>query len=152
MQDSRCGLTSAQYRVTITALVLLATISLIQARMPLAFLITWAHAGPTLTCCGPAPPGLFLLGHFPATLPQPVALHRIVLIQMQDPMFCLLELQTIGPGSSIQPVQFPLQSLPTLLQINTPAHLSVIHELTEGELDPLICVINKDMEQDWSQC
>ncbi|KAK4824615.1 LOW QUALITY PROTEIN: hypothetical protein QYF61_016921 [Mycteria americana] len=38
-----CGLTSAKYRGTITSLVLLATLFFIQARMPLAFLATWAH-------------------------------------------------------------------------------------------------------------
>ncbi|KAK4828387.1 hypothetical protein QYF61_026125 [Mycteria americana] len=42
-QYSRCGLTSAEYKGTITSLVLLATLFLIQARMPLAFLATWAH-------------------------------------------------------------------------------------------------------------
>ena len=39
----RCGLTSAEYRGIITSLFLLATLFLIQARMPLAFLATWAH-------------------------------------------------------------------------------------------------------------
>jgi len=42
-QYLRCGLTSAEYRGTITSLLLLATLFLIQARMPLAFLATWAH-------------------------------------------------------------------------------------------------------------
>ncbi|CAM9602800.1 unnamed protein product, partial [Bubo scandiacus] len=41
--ESRCGLTSAEYRSKITSLSLLATLFLIQARMPLAFLATWAH-------------------------------------------------------------------------------------------------------------
>ncbi|KFP04029.1 Neuronal acetylcholine receptor subunit alpha-4 [Calypte anna] len=38
-----CGLTSAEYRGRITSLDLLATLFLIHARMPLAFLATWAH-------------------------------------------------------------------------------------------------------------
>ncbi|KAK4810336.1 hypothetical protein QYF61_019139 [Mycteria americana] len=41
--NTRCGLISAEYRGMITSLVLLATLFLIQARMPLAFLATWAH-------------------------------------------------------------------------------------------------------------
>ncbi|CAM9638949.1 unnamed protein product, partial [Bubo scandiacus] len=41
--ESRCGLTSAEYRGKITSLSLLATLFLIQARMSLAFLATWAH-------------------------------------------------------------------------------------------------------------
>ncbi|KAJ7422375.1 hypothetical protein BTVI_14290 [Pitangus sulphuratus] len=40
---SNCGLISAECRGRITSLVLLATLLLIQARMPLAFLATWAH-------------------------------------------------------------------------------------------------------------
>ena len=39
----RWGLTSAEYRGRITSLVLLNAAFLIQARMPLAFLVTWAH-------------------------------------------------------------------------------------------------------------
>lgn len=35
----------AEYRGTIPALVLLATLLLVQARMPLALLATWAHSG-----------------------------------------------------------------------------------------------------------
>ena len=42
-QYSRCGLTSAEYRGTITSLLLPATLFLIQARISLAFLATWAH-------------------------------------------------------------------------------------------------------------
>jgi len=40
---SRCSLTRAGYRGTITSLLLLATLFLTQARMPLAFLATWTH-------------------------------------------------------------------------------------------------------------
>lgn len=69
-QDWRCGLTSAENRGTITALVLLAALLLILARMPLAFLATWA-------CTGSLQPGadqhlkiLFLWAfYFAATLP-----------------------------------------------------------------------------------
>ena len=42
-QHSWCSLTSAEYRGMITSLLLLATPFLIQARMLLAFLATWAH-------------------------------------------------------------------------------------------------------------
>jgi len=37
------GLTSAEYRGMITSLLLLDTLFLIQARMSVAFLATWAH-------------------------------------------------------------------------------------------------------------
>lgn len=48
-------------------------------------------------------------------------------------------------------VQVPLQNLPALQQINTPAQLGVIHKFTESALDPLIQIISKDIKQDWGQ-
>ena len=50
-----------------------------------------------------------------------------------------------------QPAQIPLQSLPTLEHINTPAQLGVICKLTEAALNPLIQIIDKDVKQDWTQ-
>ncbi|KAK4806791.1 hypothetical protein QYF61_005587 [Mycteria americana] len=58
---------------------------------------------------------------------------------------------TFDLGPSIQPVQIPLYSLPTLKQINTPTQLGVICKLTEGALDPLVQIIDKDIKQNWPQ-
>jgi len=58
--------------------------------------------------------------------------------QVQDSAFGLVKPHTAGLNSSIQPVQIPLQSLPTLQQINTPAQLGVNCKLTEGALNPVI--------------
>ncbi|KAK4817510.1 hypothetical protein QYF61_017755 [Mycteria americana] len=69
----------------------------------------------------------------------------------QDPALSVVEPHTTGPSPSIQPVQVPLQSLPTLKQINTPAQLGVICKLTEGALDPLVQTIDKDIKQNWPQ-
>jgi len=44
----------------------------------------------------------------------------------------------------MQPAQIPLQSLPTLQQIDTPTQLGVICRLTEGALNPVIQIIDKD--------
>ncbi|KAK4813827.1 hypothetical protein QYF61_001831 [Mycteria americana] len=63
----------------------------------------------------------------------------------------LFKPHTIDLGPSIQPVQVPLQSLPTLKQINTPAQLGVICKLTESALDPFIQIIDKDIKQNWPQ-
>jgi len=52
----------------------------------------------------------------------------------------------------IQPVQILLWSLLTLKQINIAAQLGVICKLTEGALNPLIRVIDKDITQNWPQC
>ncbi|KAK4814202.1 hypothetical protein QYF61_012439 [Mycteria americana] len=88
---------------------------------------------------------------FQPLFPKPVALHGVAVAQVQDPALILVEPHTIDLGPSIQPVQVPLQSLPTLQQINTPAQLGVICKLTEGALDPFIQIIDKDIKQNWPQ-
>jgi len=62
--------------------------------------------------------------------------------QAQDLTLGLAEPHTVGLGPWVQCVQIPLQSLPTLKQINTLAQLGVICKLTEGALNPLIQLID----------
>jgi len=50
-------------------------------------------------------------------------LHGVVLTQGQDSALGLVEPTTAGLAPSIQPFQIPLQSLPTLKQINTPTQM-----------------------------
>ncbi|KAK4811614.1 hypothetical protein QYF61_017005 [Mycteria americana] len=88
---------------------------------------------------------------FQPLFPKPVALHGVAVAQVQDPALSLVEPHTIGPSPWIQPVQVPLQSLPTLKQINTPAQLGVVCKLTEGALDPFVQIIDKDIKQGWPQ-
>ncbi|KAJ7405902.1 hypothetical protein WISP_136832 [Willisornis vidua] len=64
--------------------------------------------------------GPFPLGRFPATLPQTVVLYGIVVAAVQDLVLGLVEPHTNGFGPSVQPVQVPLQSPPTLWQIDAP--------------------------------
>ncbi|KAK4827707.1 LOW QUALITY PROTEIN: hypothetical protein QYF61_020985 [Mycteria americana] len=92
------------------------------------------------------PQVLFCQAAFQPLFPKPVALHGVVVTQVQDLALGLVEPHTIGPSPSIQPVQIPLQSLPTLKQINTPAQLGVVCKLTEGALDPLVQIIDKDIK------
>ncbi|KAK4830413.1 hypothetical protein QYF61_010944 [Mycteria americana] len=89
------------------------------------------------------PQVLFRQAAFQPLFPKPVALHGVVVTQVQDPTLRLVEPHTIGLGPLIQSVQIPLQSLPTLKQVNTPAHFGVICKLTEGALDPFIQIIEK---------
>ncbi|KAK4811103.1 hypothetical protein QYF61_016389 [Mycteria americana] len=91
------------------------------------------------------PQVLLCLAAFQPLFPKPVALHGVDVAQVQDLALSLVEPHTIGPSPSIQPVQVPLQSLPTLKQINTPAQLGVICKLTEGALDPFVQIIDKDI-------
>ncbi|KAK4810660.1 hypothetical protein QYF61_007460 [Mycteria americana] len=85
---------------------------------------------------------------FQPLFPKPVVLHGVVVAQVQDLALGLVEPHTIGPSSLIQPVQVPLQSLPPLKQINTPAQLGVVCKLTGGALDHFIQIIDKDIKQD----
>ncbi|KAK4821778.1 LOW QUALITY PROTEIN: hypothetical protein QYF61_000839 [Mycteria americana] len=95
------------------------------------------------------PQVLFCRAAFQPLFPKPVALHGVVVTQ--DPTLGLVEAHTIDLSPLIQPVQIPLQSLPTLKQIDTPTQFGVICNLTEGALDPLIQIIGKDIKQDWPQ-
>ncbi|KAK4816774.1 hypothetical protein QYF61_022772 [Mycteria americana] len=88
---------------------------------------------------------------FQPLFPKPVALHGVAVAQVQDLALGRVKPHTIGLGPSIQPVQVPLQSLPTLQQINTPTQLGVICKLTEGALDPFIQITDKDIKQNWPQ-
>ncbi|KAK4830300.1 hypothetical protein QYF61_009805 [Mycteria americana] len=95
---------------------------------------------------------LLCLAAFQPLFPKPVALHGVVVAQVQDLALGLVKPHTIDLGPSIQPFQVPLQSLPTTVkQINTPAQLGVICKLTEGALDPFVQIIDKDVKQDWPQ-
>ncbi|KAK4818289.1 hypothetical protein QYF61_010431 [Mycteria americana] len=94
---------------------------------------------------------LFRCAAFQPLFPRPVALHGVAVAQVQDLALGLVKPHTIDLGPSIQPVQVPLQGLPTLQQTNTPAQLGVICKLTEGALNPFVQVIDKDIKQDWPQ-
>ncbi|KAK4815335.1 hypothetical protein QYF61_000167 [Mycteria americana] len=97
------------------------------------------------------PQVLFHRAAFQPLFPKPVALHGVAVAQVQDLALGLVKPHTIGPSPSIQPVQIPLQSLPTLQQINTPAQLGVVCKLAEGALDPFVQIIDKDIKQNWPQ-
>ncbi|KAK4827826.1 hypothetical protein QYF61_021910 [Mycteria americana] len=94
------------------------------------------------------PQVLFHQAAFQPLFPKPVVLHGVVVTQVQDLALSLVEPHTIDLGPSIQPVQVPLQSLPTLKQINIPTQLGVICKLTKGTLYPLIQIIDKDAKQE----
>ncbi|KAK4816954.1 hypothetical protein QYF61_025874 [Mycteria americana] len=83
--------------------------------------------------------------HLSSHFSQACSIAWVVVTQVQDPALSLVEPHTIGLGPSIQP------SLPTLKQINTPTQLGVICKLTEGALNPLVQIIDKDIKQNWPQ-
>ncbi|KAJ7406256.1 hypothetical protein WISP_134969 [Willisornis vidua] len=75
----------------------------------------------------------------------------VVVAKVQHLALGLFEPHTVGFGPSIQPVQVPLHSNPAFQQIDTPPRLGVICKFANGALNPLIQIINKDIEQDWVQ-
>ncbi|RMC10178.1 hypothetical protein DUI87_12978 [Hirundo rustica rustica] len=129
-----------------TSLLLLATPFLIQARMPLALLATWAHCWLMFSCCHQHPQVPFLLGTVQPQCPQPVTLQGVVVAKVQDSALGLTKLHPIGLCPSIQPFQISLQSPPTFQQINTRSQLSVICKFTNQRFNTLIHVINKNIE------
>ncbi|KAK4820326.1 hypothetical protein QYF61_023559 [Mycteria americana] len=113
------------------------------------------HLGTLLAHIQPAvdqhPQVLLCWAAFQPLFPKPAALHGVAAAQGQDLALSLVEPHTTDLGPWIQPVQVPLQSLPPLQQINTPTQLGVICKLTEGALDPLVQVTDKDIKQNWPQ-
>ena len=73
-------------------------------------------------------------------------LHGVIVTQVQDLAFGLVEPHTVDLSPLIKPVQIPLQTLPTFKPINAPTQLGVICKLTEGALNPLIQIIDKDVK------
>ena len=88
---------------------------------------------------------------FQPLCPNPVALPGVVAAKVQDSALGLLELHPISLSPAIQSVQIPLSSLPIPRQIDTSCQLGVIFRLPENALNPLIQVINKDIEEDRPQ-
>ncbi|KAK4829686.1 hypothetical protein QYF61_006061, partial [Mycteria americana] len=86
------------------------------------------------------PQVLFCLAAFQPLFPKPVALHGVIMTQVQDLALVLVKPHTVGLGPLIQPVQ-----------INTPAQFGVTCKLTEGALNPFVQIIDKDIKQDWPQ-
>ncbi|KAF4803090.1 hypothetical protein TURU_020535 [Turdus rufiventris] len=141
-QHLRCGLSSAQDRGTIPALLLLATLLLTQARMPLAFLATWAHPGSCSAAATSSPRS------FPATLSQPVALPGIVVTQGQDPVLGLVEPHTFGLGHD--PAWPDPSAEPSWPPAEQHSHPIQCHLQIDRVFYPLIHIINKDIKQSWS--
>ncbi|RMC09935.1 hypothetical protein DUI87_12722 [Hirundo rustica rustica] len=134
-----------------TSLFLLVTPFLMQARMPLALLATWAHCSLMFSCCHQYPQVPFLLGTVQPHHPQPIKVQGRIVAKMQDSAIRLIKHHPIGLCPSIQPFQVSLQSHPPFQQINTHFQLSVICKFTNERLNILIHVINKNTEQNWPQ-
>ncbi|TRZ26518.1 hypothetical protein HGM15179_000675 [Zosterops borbonicus] len=134
-----------------TSLLLLHTLFLIQARMLLTFLATWAHCWLMFSCCHQSPQVPFCLGTVQPHQPQPIMLQGVIVAKMQDSALGPIKPHLIGLCPSIQPFQVSLQSPPTVQQTDTCSQLSVIHKFTSEGLNPIIHVVSKNIEQSWPQ-
>ncbi|KAK4818164.1 hypothetical protein QYF61_007606 [Mycteria americana] len=88
-----------------------------------------------------------LLGHL-GTLPGHI---QAAVNQHSQVLFCQAAFQPLCPKPVALHGVAVTQSLPTLKQINIPAQLAVVCKLTEGALDPLVQVIDKDIKRNWPQ-
>ncbi|RMC12069.1 hypothetical protein DUI87_11204 [Hirundo rustica rustica] len=102
-----------------TSLLLLATPFLIQARMPLALLATWAHCWLMFSCCHQYPQVPFLLGTVQPHHPQPITLQGVIVAKVQESALGLIKLHLVRLCPSIQQFQVSLQSHPIFQQIDT---------------------------------
>ncbi|TRZ13438.1 hypothetical protein HGM15179_013669 [Zosterops borbonicus] len=133
-----------------TSLLQMATLFLIQARMPLALLATRAHSWLMFSCCHQHPQVPFCLGTVQLHHPQPITLQGVIGAKVQDSALGFNKPHLIGLCPSIQPFQISLQSPPTFQQISTRSQFSVVHKFTNERLNTLIYVIDKDNVQNWS--
>ncbi|TRZ25363.1 hypothetical protein HGM15179_001681 [Zosterops borbonicus] len=134
-----------------TSLLLLATLFLMQARVPLAFLATWTHCWLMFSCCHQSPQVPFLLATVQPHHPQPITLKAVIGAKVQDSILGLTKLQLVRLCPSIQPFQVSLQSPPIFQQVDTHFQLSVIRKFTNERFSSLIHVISKNIEQSWPQ-
>ena len=78
-------------------------------------------------------------------------MHGVIVTKVQDLPLGLTKAHPFALSSAIQPVQIARWGLPTLKKIDTSSQLVGICKPTEGALNTLILIINKDTEQDRPQ-
>jgi len=81
----------------------------------------------------------------------PLPQTKVVVTNVQEPELDLVEFHPIGLSAAVQHIQIHLSGFPTLRQINTFSHLGMTCKRTEGAVNLLIQVINKDIKQDGLQ-
>uniref|UniRef100_A0A663N628 Uncharacterized protein n=1 Tax=Athene cunicularia TaxID=194338 RepID=A0A663N628_ATHCN len=86
------------HRGTVTSLLLLATLVLTQARMPLAFLATQAHCWLLFSCLSVRTPRPFSPRQLQPPLPEPVAMRGVVVAQVQALALALAEAHPLHVG------------------------------------------------------
>ena len=124
---------------------LLAALLLIQARMP--FSATWGHCWLTFSQVLTNTPRSISSAQSSSYSAQACSVAGVVVAEVQDPAFGPAELHPTGLSPASQPVQIPLEGLPSPRQTHASSQLGVICKFSEGALHAFIRVISKDTGQ-----
>ncbi|RMC07426.1 hypothetical protein DUI87_16894 [Hirundo rustica rustica] len=141
------GFSSAEYRGMVTALALLATPLLIQARIPLAFLVTWANTG---SWSATVDKYLQVLFHWAASQPLPPTSGAAW--GCGDPMcktqhLALLNLMQLASVHQSSMSRSLCRAFLPSSRSTLPIELGVVCKLTEGALNSLVQITDKDIKQ-----
>ncbi|RMC15919.1 hypothetical protein DUI87_08125 [Hirundo rustica rustica] len=141
-------LTIAEYRGTVTALVLLATLLLIQARMPLALMATWTHVDHVqlLSTSTPSP---FPLGYFPAILLAACSAAWCWCDRNQH--FTLINLMALASSHHSSLFRSLCRAVLPSSRSTLPFSVVLSANLLKVQLDTLVQIMDKGIRQDWPQ-
>ncbi|PKU42718.1 hypothetical protein llap_6967 [Limosa lapponica baueri] len=83
--------------------------------------------------------------------PQPVLVHGVIPLQVQDPTLALVEFHQVPLCPTLQPVQVLLYGGTAFWYASHPSQFCVISKPAAGALHPFIQVIDEYIEEDWTQ-
>jgi len=110
-----------------------------------SYLATWGHCWLTFSQVLTNTPRSISSAQSSSYSAQACSVAGVVVAEAQDPAFGPAELHCLSPAS--QPVQIPLEGLPSPRQTHASSQLGVICKFTDGTLSSFIQIINKDIRQ-----
>ncbi|PKU45971.1 hypothetical protein llap_3739 [Limosa lapponica baueri] len=97
------------------------------------------------------PQALFCQAALQPLFPKPVALHGVVVTHVQDLALALLNLIPLALAHQSSLSRFLCRAFLPSNRSTLPPQLGVTCKLTEGALNPLIWIIDKDIKEKWPQ-
>jgi len=70
---------------------------------------------------------------------------------VQNLALCFVEPHKVHKGPPFEFIKVPLVGIPSFCCINHTAQLGVIIKLAEGVLNPIICFIDENVKECWTQ-
>jgi len=92
------------------------------------------------------PQVLVLRGALNPFILQPVLIVGLALTHVQHLALGLVELHEVHTGPLLKLIQFLLDGIPALQNVDHTTQLGVIYKLAEGALDPTVYVIEEDIK------